>query len=282
MTDGWTASAHRPGRGTAIAGAVLLSAMLLVALLAPLIAPYDPAAQRVGPVLSGPTAGHWFGTDKFGRDVFSRVVWGARETLLSCAIAVTCIAAFGMTIGAAIAGLGRRLDGAARAVLDLLIAFPAIVVALAFVGLHGRSLTTALIGVGIVMWAPFARLSRAVVRSALAEPSAVAARALGSDQWRLLRFEAWPRVRGPLAVLAAVEAAQLISVIAGLSFLGLGAQPPSPEWGGMLQEARESLWAAPHLLIAPGVAVLLTVLGLVLLAEGIRDLLDIDEGLRQP
>lgn len=271
----------RAGRGLATTGALLLGGMILLVLAAPYVAPYDPAAQEVGPVLAGPSGDHWFGTDRFGRDVFSRVLWGGRATLLACALAITGVVIFGATVGALLAGLGRRADVAARGLLDLLIAFPSIVVALAFVGLRGPSLATALVGVAVVLWAPFARLSRAVVRSAIAEPSAVAARAVGSGRLRLLRYEAWPRVRGPLAVLAAVEAAQLISVVAGLSFLGLGAQPPSPEWGAMLQDGRASLWAAPHLVIWPGVAVLVTVLGLVLLAEGLRDVLDVDSERQQ-
>lgn len=268
----------RPGAGTMLVGALLLGTMILLALAAPLLAPYDPAAQQVGPVNAGPGGEHLLGTDRFGRDLFSRLLWGGRATLVSCAVAITGVVIVGVAVGALVAGLPAKFDLLARSVLDLLVAFPSIVVALAFGGLWGPSLPTALLGVGVVLWAPFARLSRAVVRSALAEPSAVAARALGAGRGRLLRLEAWPRIRGPVVVLAAVEAAHLISVVAGLSFLGLGAQPPSAEWGAMLQEGRESLWAAPHLVVAPGVAVLVTVLGLVLLAEGLRDRLDVDEG----
>lgn len=272
---------RRPGRGLVLVGGVLLGTTVLLSLAAPLLAPYDPAAQGVGPVLAGPGPEHWLGTDRFGRDVASRVLHGGRATLVGCGLAILGIVAVGTSIGAVVATLGRRADAACRAGLDLLVAFPAIVVALAFVGLRGPSLGTALLGVGVVLWAPFARMSRAMVRSALADPSAVAARALGASRWRLLRLEAWPRLRGPVAVLAAAEAAQLISVVAGLSFLGLGAQPPGAEWGAMLQEGRASLFSAPHLVLAPGAAVLVTVLGLVLLAEGLRDVLDVGEQVEQ-
>ncbi|TDC38628.1 ABC transporter permease [Micromonospora sp. KC213] len=262
------------GYGLFIAGAVLVAVVVLLAVAAPLISRYDPAAQGVGPALAGPSDEHWLGTDRFGRDLAARVFHGGRTTLLATAAALALVVTVGTVVGAVVAALGSVVDRAARHLFDLLVAFPVMVVALALVGLWGPSLGTALAGVLIVLWAPFARLSRSLVRSALAEPSAVAARALGAGRWRLLRYEVWPRLRGPVLVLAAVEAAQLIGVVAGLSFLGLGAQPPSAEWGSMLQEGRAALWSAPHLVLAPGVAVLVTVLGLTCMAEGLRDVLD--------
>lgn len=272
-------SARSRGRGGGLiaVGAVLLGTVILLSMAAPLLAPFDPAMQQVGPILAGPSIEHWLGTDKFGRDVFSRVLWGGRMTILSCTVAMAGVVLFGSFMGALIAVIGNRIDAPVRGALDLLIAFPSIIVAMAFVGFFGPSLEVALLGTALVLWAPFARLSRSMVRSALAEPSAVAARALGSGRLRLLRFEAWPRARGSVAVLAAIETAQLISVVAGLSFLGLGAQPPSPEWGAMLKEGREALWAAPHLVLAPGISVLVTVLGIVLFAEGLRDRFDLKE-----
>jgi peptide/nickel transport system permease protein len=262
------------GPGLVLAGVVLLAAVTLLAVAAPVISRYDPAAQGVGPALAGPGPEHWLGTDRFGRDLAARVFHGGRTTLLATAAALALVVSAGTALGALAASLGSVVDRAARHVFDLLVAFPVMVVALAFVGLWGPSLTTALAGVLIVLWAPFARLSRSLVRAALAEPSAVAARALGAGRWRLLRHEVWPRLRGPVLVLAAVEAAQLIGVVAGLSFLGLGAQPPAAEWGAMLQEGRAALWSAPHLVLAPGVAVLVTVLALTCVGEGLRDMLD--------
>jgi peptide/nickel transport system permease protein len=262
------------GSGLCAVGAVLLTVLVLLAVAAPLVSPYDPAAQLVGPVLAPPSAEHWFGTDRFGRDLASRVLHGGRTTLLATAGALVLVVCVGTVLGAVAAVLGPAVDRAARHVFDLLVAFPVVVVALAFVGLRDPSLPTVLAGVVAVLWAPFARLSRALVRAALAEPSAVTARALGAGPVRLLRREVWPRLRGPVLVLAAVEAAQLVSVVAGLSFLGLGAQPPSAEWGAMLQEGRPVLWSAPHAVVAPGVAVLLTSLGLTCLGEGLRDVLD--------
>lgn len=262
------------GYGLFVAGVVLVGLMVALAVAAPLVSRYDPAAQGVGPALAGPSVEHWLGTDRFGRDLAARVLHGGRTTLLATAAALALVVSVGTLVGAAVAVLGSIVDRLARQLFDLLVAFPVMVVALALVGLWGPSLGTALAGVLIVLWAPFARLSRSLVRTALAEPSAVAARALGAGRWRLLRYEVWPRLRGPVLVLAAVEAAQLIGVVAGLSFLGLGAQPPSAEWGAMLQEGRAALWSAPHLVLAPGIAVLVTVLGLTCVAEGLRDLLD--------
>jgi ABC-type dipeptide/oligopeptide/nickel transport system permease subunit len=259
-------------RGLVVVGAVLVGLMVLTAVAAPLLSRYDPAAQGVGPAFPG--AEHWLGTDRFGRDVASRVFHGGRTTLVATAAALLLVVTVGVGLGAVVAALGSTVDRAARYLFDLLAAFPVLVVALAMVGLWGPSLGAALAGVLVVLWAPFARLSRSLVRTALADPSATTARALGAGRWRLLRLEVWPRLRGPVLVLAAVEAAQLIGVVAGLSFLGLGAQPPGAEWGAMLQEGRAALWSAPHLVLAPGTAVLVTVAGLTCVAEGLRDVLD--------
>lgn len=270
-------SAFSEGKGTVLymTGAVITGGMVVLACAAPWIAPYDPALQLVGKPLSAPSAEHLLGTDKFGRDVLSRVLHGGRLTLLFTALALLGIVAAGTVLGALAAAAGRSVDRLATNIIDLLVAFPAVIVALAFAGIYGPSLGVVLTGVMLVMWAPFARLSRSLVRQALASRSAQTALALGANRGLLLRREAWPRLRGPILVLAAVEAGQLITVVAGLSFLGLGAQPPSPEWGAMLQEGRAALWSAPHLVLGPGFAVLVTVLGLTCLGEGLRDRLEV-------
>ncbi len=259
------------GRALTIAGLLLLALVVVPVLLAPWVAPYDPAEQLVATPYAGPSGAHWLGADRYGRDVGSRLLHGGRETLLSTGLTMLMVLLGGTLVGAAAAVAGRRVDRASRHVFDVVAAFPVVVVALAWVGLHGASLESVLLGVLLVMWAPFARLSRALVRAALTEPSAQLARATGAGPARLLWREVLPRVRGPVMVLAAVEAGQLIGVVAGLSFLGLGAQPPSAEWGAMLQDARAALWRAPHLAAAPGGAVLVTVLALTLVGEGLRD-----------
>jgi len=255
-------------------GTALLVALLAVVALAPWLGRFDPTEQLVGPRFQGPSYAHWLGTDRFGRDVASRVLHGGRQTLaLSGALLVALLAA-GTVVGAAVALGGRLVDTAGQWVIDAAVSVPAVLVALAFVGLRGPSLATVLGGAALVWWAPFARLARALVRSAMAEPSAVAARGLGAGRAELLRHEVWPRLRGPMLLLGAVEAGQLVAAIAGLSFLGFGAQPPSPEWGAMLEEGRAYLATAPHLVYAPGAAVLLTVLALTCISEGLRDRLD--------
>lgn len=257
-----------------VAGCTLLVVVVVSAAAAPWIARFDPAEQLVGPRFAGPSWQHWLGTDRFGRDVASRVLHGGRQTLALSGLVLVAMLSVGTLIGAAVGAAGRWVDLAGKRVIDAIVAVPAVVVALAFVGLRGPSLGTVLGGVMLVWWAPFARLARSLVRSAAAQPSAVAARSLGAGPWELLAREIWPRLRGPMLVLASVEAGQLIAAIAGLSFLGFGAQPPSPEWGAMLRDGRAHLTTAPHVVYAPGMAVLVTVLGLTLLSEGLRDRLD--------
>ncbi|MFF2273843.1 ABC transporter permease [Agromyces sp. NPDC058136] len=262
------------GRHLIVIGAVLCGGMVILAMLSPWLGLQDPSLQLAGAALEAPSGEHLLGTDKYGRDVFSRVLHGGRLTLLFTGIALLGVVAAGTVIGAIAASAPRVIDTAATSVFDLLVSFPAVIVALALAGTFGPSMVIVLGGVMLVMWAPFARLSRALVRQAMASRSAQTARALGSGPGILLVREIWPRLRGPVVVLAAVEAGQLITIVAGLSFLGLGAQPPSPEWGAMLQEGRATLWSAPHVLLGPGLAVLATVLGLTCLGEGMRDYLD--------
>lgn len=264
-------------KGTALitVGSVITIGMFLLAVGASWLAPYDPAAQLAGTPLTAPSVQHLLGTDKYGRDVFSRVLYGGQLTLLFTALALLGVVTAGTVLGALAAVAPPSIDRLATNIIDLLVAFPAVIVALAFAGIYGPSLGVALGGIMLVLWAPFARLSRSLVRQALASPSAQTALALGSGRGTLLRREVWPRLRGPVLVLAAVEAGQLITIVAGLSFLGLGAQPPSSEWGAMLQEGRAALWAAPHLVSGPGIAVLVTVLGLTCLGEGLRDRLEV-------
>ncbi len=266
----------RPGRALTLTGAALLALVVLVTATAPWIAPFDPAAQGVGPRLAGPSGEHWLGTDRFGRDTASRVLHGGRQTLLLTGATMLAVIVIGLGVGAAVGLAGPRVDDAGRRVIDTVVAFPAVIVILAFVGLHGPSLPAVLGGALLVWWAPFARLSRSLVRAALAEPLAVTARALGATRPMLLAREVGPRLTGRVAVLTAVEAGQLIATVAGLSFLGMGAQPPLAEWGAMLADARGSALAHPHLVLGPGLAVLVTVFALTCLGEGLRDLTDRD------
>lgn len=274
----WSPSLRRVtagrGRGLLLTGVLVLALVLLATVLAPMLAAFDPAAQRVGPRLAPPGAEHWLGTDRFGRDYASRVLHGGRQTLLLVGATMVAIAASGTIIGAAVGIAGPRVDDLGRKVIDAVVAFPAVIVILAFVGLRGPSIASVLGGALLVWWAPFARLSRSLVRSALAEPSTVTARALGASWWHLLRTEVRPRMIGPLGVLTAVEGGQLIATVAGLSFLGMGAQPPAAEWGAMLADARGMALSYPHLVLGPSLAILATVFSLTCIGEGLRDLVD--------
>ena len=268
----------RSGRLMLAIGLVLLLAVVLLAILAPWIAPFSPTEQRVGPRLDPPGAEHWLGTDRLGRDTFSRVLHGGRLTLLFTALTMAGIVVIGLAAGIGLGIAWPRLDDLGRKVIVTAVAFPAVVVILAFVGFNGPSLVSVLGGALLVWWAPFARLTRSLVRSALAEGSAVASRAMGASRLVLLRREVLPRLWGPLGVLTAVECGQLIAVVAGLSFLGMGAQPPNPEWGAMLNEARGLALVYPWLVVAPGGAVLLAALALTLIGDGLRD---VSDGARQ-
>ena len=216
-------------------------------------------------------AEHLLGADRYGRDVWSRVLWGGRETLLLAGGVLLGSVIGGVLLGALAALLPPLPDQVVRRVLDVVVAFPLIVVALAWVGFAGPSATAVVTALVLTLWAPFARQARSLVRAALASASARATALLGAGRGRLLWREVLPRLRGPILVLAALEAGQVITLVAGLGFLGLGAQPPSAEWGAMLQDSRSAIRTAPHLVAAPGLAVLLVVLGLTLLAEGLRD-----------
>lgn len=264
----------RPGRSLVTTGVVLLGLIVIAILAAPWLSRNDPAAMLAGAANEGPSSEHWLGTDRYGRDVATRVLYGGRATLLYTGATMLAVVIIGTVVGAAVASAGQRVDRLGRKVIDALTAFPTVIVVFAFVGLYGPSLTTVLGGAVLVWWAPFARLSRSLVRAALADPSAVAARALGAGWLRLLWGEVWPRLRGPLMVLVALETAQFVTVVAGLSFLGFGVQPPTAEWGAMLADARGSFNTDPHLLLAPAGAVLLTALALTLIGEGLRDRLD--------
>lgn len=255
-------------------GAALLGLVVVTVVCAPWLARFDPAEQLVGPRFRGPSSAHWLGTDRFGRDVASRVLHGGRETLTLTGGVLVVLVVGGGLVGTLVALGGRWIDTVGQWVIDAVLSVPAVLVALAFVGLRDPSLLTVLGGATLVWWAPFARLARGLVRSAVAQSSAAAARSLGAGRTEILRREVWPRLRGPMLVLGAAEAGQLVAAVAGLSFLGFGAQPPSPEWGAMLDEGRAYLRTAPHLVYAPAAAVLLTVLAVTCISEGLRDRLD--------
>lgn len=258
----------------AVVGLVLVLLLALVALLAPVLAPYAPEAQNLRERLDPPSGAHWFGTDEFGRDILSRVIFGARISLLTGLVPVFSAAILGTLIGL-VAGFYRgRIDTILMRLMDVLLAFPSLLLALAVVGALGPGLRNAIIAVAVVGVPGYARIVRSVIIGAREEEYVQAARALGARDGRLLLRELLPAAFGALSVQATLGIGFAILSMAGLSFLGLGVQPPTADWGEMLSRGRRFLPDAGWLLLYPGAAISLTVLAFNLLGDGLRDALD--------
>ena len=257
----------------ALVGLTIALAWFVIAVAAPLIAPYDPLAQEFE-LLQSPSREHLFGTDELGRDVLSRVIYGSRLSIPLALLLVTVSATIGGLSGAA-AGYFRGItDGVVMRVSDLVFAFPAIILAMVVTAVLGRGVRNAVLAIVIVSWPSYARVVRGLVLSIGDSEYVQSARLLGVSSRSALRREVLPNVAGPVLVLATLDLGTAILLLSGLSFLGLGAQPPLPEWGALLTSARVYLVRAPWLVNFPGLAILVTVLGLNLLGNALRDVLD--------
>ncbi|KRE17546.1 peptide ABC transporter permease [Bacillus sp. Root920] len=258
----------------AVIGSVIVFLFLILAIFAPLIAPYGINEQSLGERFSSPSAAHWFGTDDFGRDIFSRVVHGARISLWVGFFSVLGSVILGTLLGL-IAGYGGRvLDAVISRLFDILLAFPSILLAIAIVSILGPSLQNALIAIAIINVPTFGRLVRSKVLSIKQEEYVLAAKAVGMSHRRIVLRHILPNSMVPVIVQATLAIGTAIIEAAALGFLGLGAQAPSPEWGKMLADARPYLVQAPWTLFFPGIAIMLTVLGFNLMGDGLRDTLD--------
>lgn len=256
-----------------LVGAAIVLATMLLALLAPVVSPYEPSAQGMGR-LSPPSAQHWMGTDELGRDATSRIIYGARVSLQVGAISVLLALAVGMAVGI-LAGFYRgALDDWLMRTVDILFAFPSLVLAIVIAGLLGPSRTNAMIAIGIACAPAFARVIRGSVLAVMAESYIESARVVGASDWRIMLHHLLPNIMAPIIVLTTVYLSTAILSEASLSFLGLGTQPPEPSWGGMLNAARRFMELAPWLAIFPGAAIMLVVLGFNFLGDGLRDILD--------
>lgn len=255
-------------------GAALLALFLVLALFADLIAPYGFNDQDLGLMFQPPGREHLFGTDNLGRDVFSRVVYGARISLRVGFFAVAISAVAGVLLGALAGYFGGATDSLIMRSMDVMLAFPSILLAIAIVAVMGNNLTNAMIAVGVVGIPVFARLTRASVLTVKEMEYVQAARALGAGNLRLLRVHILPNCLNPLIVQATLSVGTAVLDAAGLSFLGLGAKPPTPEWGTMLSDTYRYYDRAPWLVLAPGLAIMGMVLGFNLLGDGLRDALD--------
>ena len=255
-------------------GGGILCMLLLVALLAPVLAPYDPLAQDLYQRLQPPSIDHWFGTDDFGRDILSRIVYGSRISLRIGLIAIS-LALTGGTLFGLVAGYrGGMVDMLIMRLMDLMLAFPSILLAIAIVAVVGPGIENAILAVSIVLVPQFARLVRSSVLTVREATYVEAARALGATESRLLFYSILPNCTAPLIVQTTLGMGTAILDAAGLSFLGMGAQPPVPEWGAMLSGGRELLLRAPWVMTFPGLAIFTVVLGLNLFGDGLRDALD--------
>ena len=247
---------------------------VLLALLAPWIAPYDPVATNWSAIRGAPSAAHWFGGDELGRDVLSRIVWGARASILAGVVSVSISLALGVPIGMLAGYVGKWVDAFISRITDAMLACPFLILAIALAAFLGPSLTNAMIAIGISATPIFIRLTRAQVLNAKAEDYVEAARALGNPHYRIALRHIFPNIVAPLIVQATLAIAAAVIAEASLSFLGLGQQPPAPSWGSMLNTARNYVDQAPWMAIWPGVSIFLLVLSFNLLGDGLRDALD--------
>lgn len=257
----------------ACAGATIVLLSAAAALLAPLLSAHDPL-RITGDRLRSPSWAHLLGTDNLGRDVLSRVLHGGRLSLGAAALATVLVMSIGVLVGTVAGHFGGIVDSVLMRVVDLILALPGLVVAFAIAGLFEPSIMAVLVGLVSVWWVGYARIVRSLVLSVRAQPYVEAGRALGAGNVRLIVRHVLPNIAPSVAVLVMLRMGRLILAVAGLSFLGLGAQPPTPEWGAMLNESRAYFPSYPHLMLAPGFAVSLVVLGLNLLGDGLRDVLD--------
>ncbi|MGD6975028.1 ABC transporter permease [Bacillus altitudinis] len=258
----------------AVIGTVIVFLFLILAIFASLIAPYGINEQSLGERFSAPSAAHWFGTDDFGRDIFSRVVHGARISLWVGFFSVLGSVILGTLLGLMAGYGGRLLDAVISRLFDILLAFPSILLAIAIVSILGPSLQNALIAIAIINVPTFGRLVRSKVLSIKQEEYVLAAKAVGMSHRRIVLRHILPNSMVPVIVQATLAIGTAIIEAAALGFLGLGAQAPSPEWGKMLADARPYLVQAPWTLFFPGIAIMLTVLGFNLMGDGLRDTLD--------
>jgi ABC-type dipeptide/oligopeptide/nickel transport system permease subunit len=273
--EAWRRLIRNPG---AIIGFVFIGALLIAAIFAPLIAPHDPLEQGLrGGLLKaeGPSSDYWFGLDRLGRDQFSRVIFGARYTLLIGVVAVAIGLSIGMLIGAVAGFIGGFVDSVLMRCMDVMLAIPGLLLAIGIAAMLGPGLKQVIIAVGVAQIPIFARLLRGSILAQKDNDFVLAARAVGVRRWTILSSHILPNSISPVIVQATLVLATAIIDVAGLGFLGLGPQDPStPEWGTMLTDANEYLQVFPWLAIIPGLAIIVSVLGFNLIGDGLREALD--------
>jgi len=265
---------RRPGFPQAAGGAVLIAAIVAIAVLAPWIVPFDPLAQDLGQRLLPPSAQHWLGTDGLGRDILSRLIQGTRPTLEFVALVVVLAVPFGVAVGMIAGYVGGRVERCLNGLTDIVMAFPQLVLAMAFTGLLGPGLINGALSLALTGWPAYARLMRAQARLVARSDYIAAARLQGIHGLRLLWGHVLPCCLPSVQVRLALDLAGVILAAAGLGFLGLGVRPPMPEWGAMVADGSKVIFDQWWVAASPGAAILLLSLAFNLLAEGLRDVED--------
>ena len=253
---------------------ILTLGVIAVAVFAPFIATHDPYEAVLTDAVQPPSSEHWFGTDRMGRDLFSRVIYGARASLSASLSLVCIIVAAGTFLGIIAGYFGGILDAVIMRISDMMISFPGMVLAIAVAGILGANVTNAVIAISIVSWTKYARLARSLVLKIRNRDYIAAARVTGSKNGHILWKYMLPNALPTILITGATDIGSMMLEIAGLSFLGFGAQPPIAEWGLMLNEGRAYMTAAPWLMIFPGLAIFITVVVFNLLGDSLRDVLD--------
>src|SRR5258708_6235295 len=265
-------------RKGAVAGMAVIATFIVLAVFAPLLSPYDPVATSWSLVRKPPSALHWFGTDDLGRDIFARVIFGARASLMAGAISVGIALLIGVPFGLLSGYRGGFIDALISRITDAMLACPFLILAIALAAFLGPSLGNAMIALGLTTTPIFVRLTPGQAMSVQVEDHVEAARAMGNPRWRIALFHILPNIMPALLVQATLSIAAAIIAEAALSFLGLGQQPPAPSWGSMLNSAQRYLTSAPWMALWPGLAIFLVVLSFNLVGDGLRDALDPREG----
>ncbi len=262
-------------RPSLLIGGLLTLLVVGMAVLAPWLAPYDPVDFADLMVSEEPPSTQfWFGTDNYGRDIFSRVIYGSRISLAVGLLSQLINTFIGVILGLTAGYFGRWWDDLVMGVTNIMLTIPALIFALAIMALLGPGLLNVFIALGLTNWSYTCRITRSQVLSSRSLDYVTAARALGYGRGRIMLTQILPNITGPILVIATLGVAYAILLEASLSFLGLGAQPPTPSWGAMLATAREQLFTAPWISIFPGLAIFITVMGLNLFGDGLRDILD--------
>ena len=259
---------------SAVVGLIILGIFVFIAIFGDMIAPYDPTQINLGNTFSEPNSQHWLGTDNVGRDIFSRMLSGAKVSLTISIIGVSMGVFFGMFLGVIGGYFGKWLDSIVVGIIDVLLSFPGILLAIFIIAIFGTGLFNIMLAVGVFSIPTFARIIRSSILSSKQMDYIEATRALGSNDIRIIFKHIIPNSLSPIIVQSTLMLGRAILITSGLSFLGLGVQPPNPEWGAMLSSARVYLRSSPIASIAPGVAITLVVLSFSLVGDGLRDALD--------